>query len=182
MRKILLDCTSIPAEKHSYQVPWAFDANAYNMDNTLPDITINVKESDWTSAIGKLDEVESLYIKTELLPEDYEIIGKMAKLKALYIYTAKQLKDISFISNLSDLRELAIFNSCVEDVSPIAQVRGKQNGDYLWDKLRLVAFINSNISDLSPLKEVTRFSEFRLIQSKVPYDDPIYKMLDPYRR
>ena len=182
MRKILLDSASKPAGEHSYQVPWAFDAHAYNMDNTLPDITINVTEGDWKTAIGKMDEVESLYIKTDLAPEDYNMIGLMTNLRALYIYTAKQLKDISFISNLSDLREMAIFNSRVEDVSPIAQVRKKQNGDCVWQKLSLVAFIKSNISDLSPLKDDTRFSEFRLIQCKVPYDDEIYMRLNPYRR
>lgn len=182
MRKILLDKTSVPAKERYFQIPWIYDAYAYNMDNTLPDITINVTKDDWKTALGNPEEIESLYIKADLVPQDYEIIGQMKNLKALYIYTARQLKDISFISNLLRLKELMISYSCIEDVTPIAQLRRKQNEYSPWNRLMQLAILKSEIRDLSPFKGDTRFSEFQLVQSNVSEEDALYKELYPYNR
>ena len=96
MSRLLLDDTNTPASERSYQIPWIYDAHAYNMCNEMPERTINVTEGDWKKEIGDLEEVESLYIMTDLEEKDYEIIAGMVNLKALYLYTARELKDISF--------------------------------------------------------------------------------------
>ena len=177
MSRILLDDTNTPASERSYQIPWIYDAHAYNMCNEMPERTINVTEGDWKKEIGDLEEVESLYIMTDLEEKDYEIIGRMVNLKALYLYTARELKDISFIKELVKLKELLIHRSKVEDLAPIADLRGRQDNPKPWERLMLVAILRSEISDLSPLKDCTHFSEFLLVESKVSEEDELYKDL-----
>jgi hypothetical protein len=181
MSRILLDNTNTPASERSYQIPWIYDAHAYNMCNEMPERTINVTEGDWKKTIGNLEEVESLYIMTDLEEKDYEIIGRMINLKALYLYTARELKDISFIRELVKLKELLIHRSKVEDLTPIADLRSKQDSPMPWKRLMLVAIMRSEVSDLSPLKNDTHFSEFLLVESKVSEEDELYKSLNPYR-
>lgn len=180
MSRILLDNKTTPATERSYQIPWVYDAHAYNMINNMPKRTIDITNENWKQEIGNPEEVESLYILVDLPAKDYEIIGQMVNLKALYMYTAKSLEDISFLENLTKLKELMINNSKIKDLSPIAKIRKKQEGLYPtvpWCKLQLVAILKSKVSDLSAFGDKISFSEFLLYKSKVAEDDPIYQRL-----
>lgn len=180
MSRILLDNKATPATERSYQIPWVYDAHAYNMVNNMPERTVDITNENWKQEIGNLEEVESLYILVDLLAEDYEMIGQMVNLKALYMYTAKSLEDISFLENLTKLKEIMISNSHVKDLSPIVKVRKKQeelNPDAPWWNLQLVAILKSKVSDLSVFGDKISFSEFLLYKSKVAEDDPIYQRL-----
>ncbi len=180
MSRILLDNKATPATERSYQIPWVYDAHAYNMINNMPKRTIDITNENWKQEIGNIEEVESLYILVDLLAEDYEIIRQMVNLKALYMYTAKSLEDISFLENLTKLKAIMISNSQVKDLSPIVKVRKKQeelNPDAPWWNLQLVAILKSKVSDLSAFGDKIYFSEFLLYKSKVAEDDPIYQRL-----
>ncbi len=180
MNRILLDNKTTPATERSYQIPWVYDAHAYNMVNNMPKRTIDITNENWKQEIGNPEEVKSLYILVDLPKKDYEIIGKMLNLEALYLYTAANLADISFLENLTKLKELMINNSQIKDLSPIAKVRKKQeelNPDVPWRNLQLVAILKSKVSDLSVFDDRIRFSEFLLYKSKVSEDDPIYQRL-----
>lgn len=180
MSRILLDNKATPATERSYQIPWVYDAHAYNMVNNMPERTVDITNENWKQEIGNLEEVESLYILVDLLAEDYEIIRQMINLKALYMYTAKSLEDISFLENLTKLKEIMISNSHVKDLGPIVKVRKKQEELYPtvpWCKLQLVAILKSKVSDLSAFGDKISFSEFLLYKSKVSEDDPIYHRL-----
>ncbi len=180
MSRILLDNKATPATERSYQIPWVYDAHAFNMDNSLPERTIDITNENWKQEIGNPEEVESLYILVDLPVKDYEIIRQMVNLKALYMYTAANLEDISFLENLTKLKEIMISNSRVKDLGPIVKVRKKQeelNPDAPWWNLQLVAILKSKVSDLSAFGDKISFSEFLLYKSKVSEDDPIYRRL-----
>ena len=180
MSKILLDNKKTPAAERCYQVPWVYDAHAFNMDNSMPDRTVDITNENWKQEIGNLEEVESLYILVDLPKEDYDIIRQMVNLEALYMYKAKKLEDISFLENLTKLKELMINNSQIKELSPIAKVRKKQeelNPNVHWRNLQLVAILQSKVSDLSVFGDNLYFSEFLLYQSNVSEDDPIYRRL-----
>ncbi len=180
MSKILLDNKTTPATERCYQVPWVYDAHAFNMDNSMPERTVDITNENWKQEIGNPEEVESLYILVDLPKEDYDIIRQMVNLEALYMYKAKNLEDISFLENLTKLKEIMISNSRVKDLSPIVKVRKKQEELYPtvpWYKLQLVAILKSKVSDLSAFGDKISFSEFLLYKSKVSEDDPIYQSL-----
>lgn len=180
MSRILLDNKATPAMERSYQIPWVYDAHAFNMDNNLPERTIDITNENWKQEIGNFEDVESLYVLADFPKEDYKMIGQMVNLEALYMYKAKNLEDISFLENLTKLKELMIHNSKIKDLSPIAKVRKKQEELYPtvpWCKLQLVAILKSKVSDLSAFGDKISFSEFLLYKSKVSEDDPIYQRL-----
>ena len=106
MSRILLDNKTTPATERSYQIPWVYDAHAFNMDNSLPERTVDITNENWKQEIGNFEEVKSLYILVDLPKEDYENIRQMVNLEALYMYKAKNLEDISFLENLTKLKEL----------------------------------------------------------------------------
>ena len=180
MSRILLDNKTTPATERSYQIPWVYDAHAFNMDNSLPERTVDITNENWKQEIGNFEEVKSLYVLADFPKEDYKMIGQMVNLEALYMYKAKNLEDISFLENLTKLKELMIHNSKIKDLSPIAKVRKKQEELYPttpWCKLQLVAILKSKVSDLSVFDDKICFSEFLLNKSNVSEDDPIYQRL-----
>lgn len=144
------------------RIPWYYDSDAYNM--CVPDTAINItkyEDMEWVDLIEDIDEVDSLFIMTEL--PNYDFIRKMKGLTQLYIYSAPNLEDISFIMDLPRLHYLFINDTSLKDLKPLLKYKRKNKHDSY--SLRNVGIIKSKIEKIPPKLLEQSFSQFYVFES-----------------
>lgn len=146
------------------RIPWYYDSDAYNM--RVPDTTIDItkyEDMEWVDLIEDIDEVDSLFIMTEL--PNYDFIRKMKGLTQLYIYSAPNLEDISFILDLPGLNYLFLNDTSIKDLKPL--LKYKRKGKYDNFSLLNVGIVKSKIEKIPPKLLEQRFKQFYVFDGPV---------------
>ena len=141
-----------------FPIPWTRDGDMFRFRG--PDISYNcVKHPEFYKDIACPEEITSLITQGEIT--DYSFLKRFSNLEQLYCYDAKNLHDIGFIETFDKLQYLAVDGANITDVTPIANLIGKQekinqekisNGSspFLCSELKCLSITNSNVKDVSP--------------------------------
>ena len=164
-------------EAFAYRMPCVYKQHSCQLMDCAPICVIDITNPEWREKMGDLKEIQTLFIMDDLDKTDYLLLKEMKNLKVLYIHSAEELKDISFIVELVHLHRLTIQNSQVEELSPIIELRCKQERELCGTMLDYVALSKSRVKDVSLLVDKCIFREFILEKSLVPRNDKAYILL-----